>query len=220
MGAIAVTGSASGLGAALCRRAGREFRRLARLRLGLPQHGQPGRAACRHLDLPRAREVLAGERLRVGRHFGVRALRHHAAAVDAGARAHVDHMVGGLDHVLVVLDHDHAVAAIAQLEQRADQVLVVRWMQADAWLVEYVHHADEAHAELGGQPHALRFAAAEGAVFAIEREVAQPDLLQKVQPLADAFEHFAAGGATRGLLWQARGEAVRLLDIARQEVRQ
>jgi hypothetical protein len=33
----------------------------------------------------------------------------------AGARAHVDHVVSGADHVFVVLDHQHAVADVAQV---------------------------------------------------------------------------------------------------------
>ncbi|MNS71702.1 hypothetical protein D3C72_1050800 [compost metagenome] len=101
-----------------------------------------------HLDLLHAREVLAGERLGVGRHLGVGALRHHAPAVHAGAGAHVDHVVGGVDHVLVVLDHDHAVADVAQVFERADEAVVVALVQADAGLVEHVHHAREARADL------------------------------------------------------------------------
>ena len=43
-----------------------------------------------------------------------RALGDDLAAVDAGAGADVDDVVGGQDRVLVVLDDDHRVAEVAQ----------------------------------------------------------------------------------------------------------
>ena len=38
---------------------------------------------------------------------------------------------------LVVLDHEHRVAQVAQVLQRADQALVVALVQADGRLVEH-----------------------------------------------------------------------------------
>ena len=59
----------------------------------------------------------------VGGHLLGGALGDDIAAVLAGARADVDHVVGGADRVLVVLDHDHRVAEVAQTGQRAQQAL-------------------------------------------------------------------------------------------------
>jgi hypothetical protein len=47
--------------------------------------------------------------------------------VHAGARAHVDAVVGGADHVLVVLDDQHRVAEVAQVAQRAIRRSLSRW---------------------------------------------------------------------------------------------
>jgi hypothetical protein len=44
------------------------------------------------------------------------------------------------DRVLVVLDHDHGVAEVAQA-QGAEQAFVVALVQADRGFVEHVHHA-------------------------------------------------------------------------------
>ena len=55
-----------------------------------------------------------------------RALRDDLAAVDAGGRADVDHVVGGEDRLLVVLDHDHRVAEVAEVFQRLEQALRCR----------------------------------------------------------------------------------------------
>jgi hypothetical protein len=61
-------------------------------------------------------------------------------------------------------------------------------VEADAGFVEDVEDADEAGADLGGEADALGFAAAEGAAFAVEREVAEADVAQEAEPGADFVE--------------------------------
>ena len=73
--------------------------------------------------------------------------------------------------------------------QRVEQSLVVARVQADRWLVENVEHADQAAANLPGEPNALRLAAGERRRGAVEREVFEADVLQEAQPAADLFEH-------------------------------
>ena len=103
----------------------------------------------------------------------------------AGAGPEVDDVVGGADRALVVLDHDHRVAEVAQALERPDQLLVVALVQADRRLVEDVEDADQARADLGREPDPLRLAAGERRRGALEREVADPDRVEEAQPLAD-----------------------------------
>ena len=97
-----------------------------------------------------------------------RARVHDLATVLAGARADVDHAVGGADGVLVVLDDDQRVAEVAQPGEGLDQPVVVALVQADARLVEHVEHPDQPGADLGGQPDALRLAAGQRAAGPVE----------------------------------------------------
>ena len=90
-----------------------------------------------------------------------RALGHHLAAEAPRAGTQVDHVVGRLDRVLVVLDDDDRVAEVAQPAQRGEQSLVVALVQPDAGLVQDVEHAHEPRPDLGGQPDALGLAARE-----------------------------------------------------------
>ena len=76
----------------------------------------------------------------------------------AGARAQIDDIVGGEDGFLVVFDDDDGVANIPQVNQRAEQALVVALVQANRRLIEDVHDADEARANLARQADALRLA--------------------------------------------------------------
>ena len=111
------------------------------------------------------------------------------AAVDAGAGADVDHLVGGADGVLVVLDHDHGVAEVAQPLQRVEEACVVALVQADRGLVEHVEHAGQPGADLRGEPDALALAARQRARRARQGEIFETDVDQKAQPLADFLEH-------------------------------
>ncbi len=86
-------------------------------------------------------------------------MRHDLAAMDAGAGADVDHVVGGADGVLVVLHHDHGVAEIAQPLEGLQQPRIVALVQPDRGLVEHVEDAGEAGADLRGEPDALALAA-------------------------------------------------------------
>ena len=78
-----------------------------------------------------------------------------------------------------MLDDDHRVADVAQVRQRAEQALIVALVQADRRLVEDVHDADQAGADLAGQPDTLRFAARQRVGAAVERQVVEPDVDRK-----------------------------------------
>ena len=91
------------------------------------------------------------------------ALRDQIAAVNAGAGANVEDVIGGADGVLVVLDDDDAVAEIAQPAQRFQKPRIVALMQPDRGLVEHIEHAGQARADLRGEPDALALAAGQGA---------------------------------------------------------
>ena len=98
-------------------------------------------AQARQLDAALARQVLAGDGGGIRLDLCRRALRHQLPAVRAGARAQVDDVVGRLDRLLVVFHHDHGIAQIAQLLQRAEQSAVVALVQADRGFIEDVHDA-------------------------------------------------------------------------------
>ena len=86
----------------------------------------------------------------------------------AGAGAEVDHVVGGADRLLVVLDDDDGVADVAHAHQRFEQPLVVALVQADRGLVEDVDHAGQVRADLARESDALGLAAGERGPRAVE----------------------------------------------------
>ena len=138
-----------------------------------------------HRDLARAREELPRDRLPVPLDLPRRAFRHDLAAVQAGAGPHVDEPVGAAHHLLVVLDDEHRVADVAQPLERVDQPRVVALVEADRRLVEDVEDADELRADLRREPQPLRLAARERRRRAVEREVADSDVVEEREPLPD-----------------------------------
>ena len=127
--------------------------------------------------------------------------------MDAGAGADVEHVVGDADRVLVVLDHDHGVAEVAQPLQRFEQPRIVALVQADRRLVEHVEHAGQPRADLRGEADALALAARQRAGGARQGQIFEPDVDQESQPLADLLQH-----ARRDL-------ALLLVELRRQRAR-
>ena len=62
-----------------------------------------------------ARDVCAGERVRLAHRSLRRSLRHQTSAVPSCARARDRHVIGAADGFFVVLDDQHGVAQIAQI---------------------------------------------------------------------------------------------------------
>src|SRR5829696_3788944 len=119
------------------------------------------------------------------------------AAMLAGARAEVDEMVCREHRPLIVLDDDHRVAEVAKAVEGPDQLLVVALVQPDRGLVEHVHDADQAGADLRREADPLRLAAGERAGGAGEGEVADADVVEEGEPFGD-LAHDQAGDRTLG----------------------
>ena len=133
-------------------------------------------------------KIFSGQAFLVGDDLSRRALCDDMAAMHAGARTHVDHMVGGADGVLVMLDHQHGVAHVAQALEGFQQLAIVALVQADAGLVQHIEYAGQARTDLGGQPDTLAFAARQRAGVARHGEVIQADIVEEFQPGADLLE--------------------------------
>ncbi|MNM75938.1 hypothetical protein D3C81_877410 [compost metagenome] len=121
-------------------------------------------------------------------HLAGRAFGDDLAAMHAGAGADVHYIVGEANGVLIVLHHYHRVAQVAQVGEGGQQALVVPLMQADGGLVEDVHHAHQAGADLAGQADALGLAARQGVGAAVQGQVVEADVDQELQALADLLE--------------------------------
>ncbi len=142
-------------------------------------------ALLRNRDLPLARQELTGHRRRIGLDLLRGSLGDHVAAVLARARAKVDDVVRRAHGPLVVLDHDHGVAQVAQPLQRLDQLGVVALVQADRGLVEDVEDTDQAGADLRRESDPLRLSARQRPGGARQVQIADADVVQEGEALVD-----------------------------------
>ncbi len=159
-----------------------------------------------------------GDRRGVGEHLREGAGGEQAAALFAGAGADVHEVVGLADDGLVVLDDEHRVAALLQAAQRQDEPAGVARVQAHRRLVEDVADAEQPAAEMRGEPRPLRLTARQRRRGPIERQVAEPDLLQESQPLGDLRENRLANAVLAMIVEQAREEYASVIDGKRRDL--
>ncbi len=106
----------------------------------------------------------------------------------ARGRPHVDDIVGGEDGLLVVLDHQHGVAEVAQALEAGQEAGVVALVQADGWFVQHIEHPGQARADLAGQADALAFAARQRAGAARQGQVVEAHVHQEAQAVVDLLQ--------------------------------
>ena len=90
-------------------------------------------------------------------------------------------MIRCANRVDVVLDDEDRRAKLHEPAQIAEQTPGIAWMEPDGRLIEHVERSREPSAELRREPQALHFAARQRARRAIERQVTEPDLVQKLE---------------------------------------
>ena len=138
-------------------------------------------------ELP-AGEVVAGDGGVGGEQGGDVALEDDMAAGGARLGPDLDHVVGGADHRLVVLDDDDRVAGVGQGTNDTDEPVDVARVQADRGFVEDEERVDQRGTETGGEVDAFDLAAGERARLAVEGEIAEADLLEVAQAGEDGVE--------------------------------
>ena len=110
------------------------------------------------------------------------------AAGLAGTGAEVDDVVGDRDRLRLVLDDEHRVALVPQPHEQVVHPLDVMRVQPDRRLVEHIGDVGQRGAEVADHLGALRLSARERARRAVEREVAQPDLHERVDEVLQAAQ--------------------------------
>ena len=166
------------------------------------RRGQGGRCAV-------AAQPAAGDRGLDPGDRGRRAGGDDAPALGAGARPQIDQVVGGADQRLLVLHHHHRVAPVAQAEQRPGQRLAVARVQAHRRLVQHVADPAQVRRQLGHDADALALAGRQGVGAAIQRQVAQAQILQHAQAPLQLGHHrlLQLGGQPAQVAQPARAPA-------------
>jgi hypothetical protein len=132
------------------------------------------------------------------------------AASGTAAGAEVDDVVGGEHDGGVVFDNEDGVAGVAEAVECGDDAIGVAGVESDGGFVEDEEGVDECGAEAGGEVDALEFAAGEGAGLAVEREVAEADVVE-VAKAGECLCVGAVGGGVSGF-WEVCEEVEGVAD--------
>ncbi len=144
----------------------------------------------------------------------------HLATPHAGTGAEIDDGVGLAHRFFIMLDDDHRVSLIPQLQQRIEQHAIVSRMETDRRFIEDVEDADETAADLSCQPNALRLAATERGGRPIESQIPQTAIEQEPQPTANLLEGFGSDQRFGLRHLDRLKESSRLTDRQRAHFRQ
>ena len=171
-------------------------------------------------NLPPSRQVLSGQRSRIRADLFGRALGNDAAAVHAGAGSQVDHVIRRQHRFGIVFHDQDGVAQVPEMPQGFQKSVVVPLMQPYRGLVEDVHHAHQAGADLAGQPYSLGFTAGQRLRAAVQRQVVQAHVRQEAQPVANLLHDPVGNLGTPSLKLKALEEPERLPDATGGDIGQ
>jgi hypothetical protein len=93
------------------------------------------------------------------------------ATMTTSVRANIDHVIGHLNHVGVMLDHQDGIALVTQLLQQLIQAVDIARVHPDAGFVKDVQDIHQAAAQMLDHLDALRLTAGQRIGFAVEAEV-------------------------------------------------
>src|SRR5512133_882247 len=145
------------------------------------------RLALARLRLEHAAQIAARVRRLDARDLLRRSGGDDRSAARAALGSEIDDPVRRLDHVEVVLDDEHRVAAIDEAMEHVQQDAHVLEVEAGRGLVEDVERAARvALGELGRELDALRLAARERRRALAEVDVAESDVVHRLELLAHA----------------------------------
>ena len=103
-----------------------------------------------------------------------------------------------------MLDHDHRVAEIAQVAERAQQARIVPLVQADRRLVEYIEYPRQPGADLRREADALAFAARKRPRRAREAEIFEAHIDEEAEAEFDFAQDARGDLALRSRQFRAR----------------
>ena len=149
-------------------------------------------------------EIFPGDRVGIPLHLGHGARGQHASAKLARAGAEIEQIIRRANHIGIVLDDEDCIAQIAQVLEDPDELGGVARMQADRRLVQHIQRTYQLRAERSRELNALRFSAGESRREAIEREVVEPDRVEKMQPLLNLVQDAAGDLLLHGRELQRR----------------
>ena len=139
-------------------------------------------------------QALPGHRVRMARNSGKVPAAINSSTVHACARTEVDDVICVSNGLLVVLHHEDRVSSGLSFSRAASSCSLSRAMQANGRLIQHIQHSAQVGPELCREPDALAFPPGKSRHAPPQLQVAQTDLEQEIQSLADFRQNVARDG--------------------------
>jgi len=133
--------------------------------------------------------------------FVVSARPNDRPAAFSRPRPQVENAVGRAHDIRIVLDHKNRISQIAQIMQNFNKPVRIAAVQANRRLIEHIQRPDQTRPQRSRELNPLRLAARQGRSQPVQRQIFQPDVVEKAQPFAK-FDQQLLGN--RRLLHQER----------------
>ena len=124
-----------------------------------------------------------------------RPFRDHVSALRPGNRPHLDHPVGFLQDLHIVIDKHHAVPVMNQVVDDVREPHDIRGVKTDRRFVQYIKHSGCPVPDGPRDLHPLPLAGRESVSGTVERQIREPKVNEprsdREERRADAFRHGA-----------------------------
>ena len=89
----------------------------------------------------------------------------------------VNHHIRGAHRILIMFHDNHRIAQITQMEQGAEQLVIVSLVQSDRRLIQNIGNTHQSGADLCGKPDPLRLTAGQRRCTAGQRKIIQTNVI-------------------------------------------
>ena len=109
-----------------------------------------------------------------------------------GSGADIHNMICRTHRIFIMLDYDHGIAQIPQMNQCLQQLVIVLLVQTNTRLIEDISHAHQTGTDLRCQSNTLRFTAGQRCRTSGQTQIIQTNINQKLDSATNFPQQLAA----------------------------
>ena len=105
-----------------------------------------------------------------------------------GTGTDIDYTIRRAHGILIMFDHDQAVAKIAKAHQRSQKLVIIPLMETDTWLVQNIGNSNKAGTDLCGKTDSLCLPAGKSSGSSSKGKILQNNLRKKSHSGTDLLQ--------------------------------
>ena len=110
------------------------------------------------------------------------------SAMFTGTGTDIDYTIRRAHGILIMFDHDQAVAKIAKAHQRSQKLVIIPLMETDTWLVQNIGNSNKAGTDLCGKTDPLCLPAGKSSGSSSKGKILQTNFRKKSHSGTDLLQ--------------------------------